>query len=373
MSKPGVETLAELLVTYSTEVKPGDRVMIHANGFDTLDLARAIQDQVIAVGAVPVMKVEDEVSRRRFLQSAPEDTFRGLGEVLLEEMKQVQAYIAIRGTSNAYFMSDVPKQAMEWYSAHIAGPVHIKQRCKHTRWCVLRYPNDSMSQLAQMSTEAFRKFYFSVCCVDYARMAQAVQPLEALMNRTERVRVVSPTTDLSFTKKGIASVPCVGSRNIPDGECFTAPERTSVQGHIQFNVPSMHEGQLYESISLTFEDGKIVKAEAGAQTDRLNAVFAMDEGASYVGEFSLGFNPLILNPMKDTLFDEKIAGSLHMALGACYDEAPNGNSSALHWDLVQIQRPEFGGGEVWFDDVLIRKDGVFVVPALEGLNPEAMK
>src|SRR5690606_5901834 len=205
--------------------------------------------------------------------------------------------------------------------------------------------------------------------LDYAAMSKAMDPLKALMDRTDRVRITGPGTDLTFSIRGIGSVKCDGHRNIPDGEVYTAPVRESVNGTITYNVPSVRGGFTFENVRFRFENGKIVEAEAN-DTKRLNDILDTDEGARYIGEFSIGFNPHILTPMKDTLFDEKIAGSLHFTPGQAYRKADNGNRSAIHWDLVLIQRPEYGGGEIWFDDRLIRKDGRFVVPELEPLNPE---
>src|SRR3989442_12228368 len=191
------------------------------------------------------------------------------------------------------------------------------------------------------------------------------------MDRTDAVRITGPGTDLTFRIKGIGAVPCEGRRNLPDGECFTAPVRDSVNGTLRINTPSLYLGTTYENLNFTFEGGRIVKA-AGAPQDRLEKLLDSDEGARYVGEFSLGFNPYVLQPMKDTLFDEKIAGSFHFTPGQAYTIADNGNRSQIHWDLVVIQRPEYGGGEGWFDDERGRKDGRFVAPELEGLNPEAL-
>jgi aminopeptidase len=319
------------------------------------------------------MHIEDDRHLRRLLLGGTEATFQALGAILLAEMKQAQCYVAIRGQDNVFELADVPKEKLELYDKYIVKPVHIEQRVKRTRWVVMRYPNFSMAQLAQKSTASFQNFYYDVCCLDYAKMSQAVQPLLALMNQTSRVRIVAPQTDLRFSIAGIPAKPCCGDHNIPDGECYTAPVRDSIQGTIFFNTPSIHEGILYNTIQLTFKDGQAVEMKSGANSERLRKVLTADPGASYVGEFALGFNPFILDPMKDILFDEKIAGSIHMAMGACYDEAPNGNESALHWDLIQIQRPEYGGGEIYFDDVLIRKDGLFILPELQNLNPDNLK
>ena len=229
-----------------------------------------------------------------------------------------------------------------------------------------------MAQMADMSTEAFEDFYFNVCCLDYSKMDRAMDALVALMERTDRVRLVAPGTDLSFSIKRLPAVKCAGKLNIPDGEVFTAPVRESVNGVISYNTPSLENGFTYTDIRFEFKDGKIVKATAN-DTVRINQQLDIDAGARYVGEFAIGVNPFITFPMKDTLFDEKIAGSFHFTPGSCYDECDNGNRSSQHWDLVLIQTPEYGGGEMYFDDVLVRKDGRFVLPELECLNPENLK
>jgi aminopeptidase len=226
-----------------------------------------------------------------------------------------------------------------------------------------------MAQQARMSTEAFEQFYFDVATVDYAAMEQALLPLKERMARTDRIRIVGPGTDLRFSIKGIPVVGCSGERNIPDGETFTSPVLDSVEGRLSVNTASLYQGVVFERIVLEFEGGKIVSAEAN-HAERLNRILDADEGARRIGEFSLAFNPRILHPMMDTLFDEKIAGSFHFTPGQAYEEADNGNRSEIHWDLVTIQRPEYGGGEIYFDGELIRKDGRFVVPELAGLNPE---
>jgi aminopeptidase len=231
-----------------------------------------------------------------------------------------------------------------------------------------------MAQAAGMSTEAFEDFYFQVCAgVDYARMAKAQAPLKDLMDKTDRVQITGPGTDLSFSKKGIATIPCAGERNVPDGEIFTCPVRDSVNGVIQFNCETLYRGVVFNNIRLVFKDGRVVEASAGSETNRLNEILDADDGARYIGEWSLAFNPYILKPMKDILFDEKIAGSFHLTPGQAYEEADNGNRSQIHWDMVCIQRPEYGGGEILFDGVVVRKDGLFTLPELQGLNPANLK
>ena len=282
----------------------------------------------------------------------------------------MQSYIAIRGAANATESSDVPSQLMSLYSRTLR-PV-LNYRVNKTRWCVLRWPTPSMAQAAGMSTEAFENLYFDVCTMDYHKMAKAMVPLEKRMRKADKVHLKSPGTDLRFSIKGIGAKMCKGDRNIPDGEVFSCPIKDSVNGMIQFNTPSLYSGTRFENVRLEFQDGKIIKA-TGSNEKRLNEILDTDAGARYIGEFSLGFNPYIQNPMCDILFDEKIAGSLHFTPGQAYEDCDNGNRSAVHWDMVLIQRPEWGGGEVWFDGELIRKDGKFLPKDLIPLNPDKLK
>lgn len=367
MRDPRLQKLAQNLVQYSIDVQPGENVLIDMIGTEH-ELAKCLIEEVAKRGGRPFVETSDRAVLRTMLLHATKEQMEIWSALDLERMKQMQGYIGVRSGENANELADVPEEKMRLYEQIHRNPVHMEQRVKRTKWVVLRYPNASMAQLANQSTEAFENFYFDVCNLDYAKMDKAMDPLQALMKRTDRVRIVSPGTDLTFSIKGIGAKKCSGHRNIPDGEVFTAPVRDSVQGTITYNAPSVYSGVTFQNISLTFENGKIVKAESN-DTARLNEILDMDEGARYIGEFAIGFNPHILHPMNDILFDEKIAGSLHFTPGQAYEETDNGNRSSVHWDLVLIQRPEYGGGEIYFDDVLIRKDGLFVIPELESLNP----
>lgn len=366
------QTLARNLVNYSCEVKEGDKVYIHYFGNDTEDLAKALVKEVYKAKGLPFVHNTEPRVQREMLLNCTEEQLKLMAEIDCAEMSQMDCYIGVRGTDNVSELSDVPAEKMNLYDRLYATPVHHNIRVPKTRWVVLRYPNTAMAQLCNTSTEAFEDFYYDVCTLDYSKMDEAMKPLVDLMNRTDKVRMVGPGTDISFSIKDIPAVPCAGKLNIPDGEVYSAPVRDSINGTITYNTPSLYQGFTFEDISFTFENGKIVKATAN-NTERINEILDIDEGARYVGEFAIGVNPYILKPMKDTLFDEKILGSIHFTPGNCYDDAPNGNVSAVHWDLVWIQRPEYGGGEIYFDDVLIRKDGRFVLPELDCLNPENLK
>lgn len=371
MNDPRYARLAELLVRHSTRVTPGDRVLIEANHVPSRMLT-ALVEAVGAAGGIPVVDVKEPQILRSLLLAGTleqlEERMRLLGELELHRMEQMQAYLSLRGALNITELSDVPPERMALYEKHWQKPVHLERRVKHTRWVVLRWPNPSMAQQANMSTEAFEDFYFRVCLADYAAMEKAARPLVHRMEQADRVRILGPGTDLSFSIRGVGVVSCHGRRNIPDGECFTAPVRDSVEGTIQFNTPTLFRGIPMDKIRLVFRQGRVVEASS-SDTRALESILDSDEGARYLGEFALGFNPHIRQAMRDTLFDEKIRGSLHLALGQCYEETENHNRSSVHWDNVLLQE---GGGEVWFDEVLIRKDGLFLPEDLQGLNPEAL-
>lgn len=364
-----IKTLARGLVNYSVRVKEGDRVYIHYIGGDTEGLARELIKEVYRAKGLPFINHTNDRILRELLLNCSEEQLKIMAEHDCRMMEQMDCYIGVRGSDNVSELSDVPAERMELYEKLYSTPVHHDIRVPKTRWVVLRYPNTAMAQLSGTSTEAFKDFYYQVCNLDYSKMNEAMKVLVSYMERTDEVRLVGPGTDLSFSIKDIPAIPCAGQMNIPDGEVFTAPVRTSVNGKISYNTPSLYQGFTFENVCLEFENGKIVRATAN-NTERINEVFDTDEGARYVGEFAIGVNPYVKKPMKDILFDEKIAGSIHFTPGNCYDDAPNGNQSSIHWDLVLIQREDYGGGEIYFDDVLIRKDGRFVVPELEVLNPE---
>ncbi|MDR0534783.1 MAG: aminopeptidase [Puniceicoccales bacterium] len=360
------EKLARLLTGFSTRLSPGENVLIDAIGVPD-DIVVAIVRAARALGAIPQVNIQHPRVNRALLLGADPAQHVLAEKVELFRMKEMQAYIALRGADNIFENSDIPAPQIRAHASALRTV--IDHRVKKTKWCVLRWPSPSMAQQARMSTEAFEDFYFRVCTLDYARMIPGMAALKEALEKTDQVRITGPGTDLRFSVKGIPANPCGGEKNIPDGEVYTAPVRESVEGVVQYNAPTIYQGTGFTDVRLVFERGKIVEATAN-NTRRLNEILDSDEGARYVGEFALGFNPHILEPMQDILFDEKIAGSFHFTPGQCYDESPNGNNSTVHWDLVCIQRPEYGGGEIYFDGELVRKDGVFLPEPLRQLNRE---
>lgn len=366
LKDPRLAKLAETLVTYSVKMQPGETVMIYSTILAKpliLELLRCIREHQ----GNPIVELSDDEITRELLFSTTEKSLERNYRWLDWKLDDIDCIIHIRASESDYATADVPQEIKRRVSTRM-NPLSGKRLGK--KWVLLNYPTAGNAQKAKMSWEAYADYVFAVSNVDYSRMDKAFLPLKALLERTDKVRIVAPGTDLSFSIKGMPAIPCPGDYNIPDGEIFTAPIRDSVNGTIAYNAPSPQAGTVFSHVTLVFENGKIVKATADQDPALLQSIFDTDEGARYVGEFAIGVNPLVTRPMGDTLFDEKIAGSIHFTPGRCYAECPNGNDSAIHWDLVLVMTPEYGGGELWFDGVLIRKDGRFLLPELEGLNPE---
>jgi len=371
MHDPRLAALADQLVSYSVDVQPGEKIYLEIKGVEALALGRELVRAATQRGAVPFWYYNDEDLARPFVRHAGEAQFEAWGAFHRGIMEQVDAYIAVRGSANPFDFGDVDPERMKWHDLAYWQQVHLGVRLKK-KWCVLRYPNPSMAVLAQQPTEAFADFYFKVCMLDYARLSLAMDPLKELLERTDRVELRGPGTELTFSIRDIPAVKCDGRRNIPDGEIYTAPVRDSMEGVITYNAPSMNKGTLFRNIRFVINGGRIVEATCEGDATKLNRILDTDEGARCFGEFALGLNPHITAPLNDTLFDEKISGSFHLTPGNAYDKADNGNRSAVHWDLVNIQTPEWGGGEIVFDGVVVRRNGLFTLPELQGLNPEGL-
>ena len=365
MHDPRIDQLARQLVRYSTNLKRGEKVLVDLYDVPE-EVGIALVREARGRGAIPFVTVNSLRVSRELLRGATDEQYRLLAKHRMAEMRDMNAYIAVRGSHNIAEWSDVPAGRMDLVQGHTRKV--LRHRVEKTKWCVLRWPHAAMAQQAGMSTEAFEDFYFRVCLLDYRALKPAMNALGRLMTRTDRVHIKGPGTDLEFSIKGIPAIPCGGECNIPDGECFTAPVRDSINGVIAHNAATIYNGIPFDGIVLEFEKGRIVKAQADGKNKEINKILDADNGARHIGEFALGFNPEIREPMRDILFDEKIAGSFHFTPGQAYDEASNGNKSKVHWDMVSIQRSDYGGGEIWFDGKLIRKNGKFLPKALQKLN-----
>lgn len=369
MKDSRIEKLAQNLLKHSINLEKGENILIEIIGMDAIPLAKELIKQTENIGAYPQFNIIDYEIMREILLNCSEEQIKMYAKHDLERMKDMNAYIGIRASNNTAELSGISKEKMELYNKYYTLPVHLEERVKNTRWCILRYPNSSMAQMSNMNTEKFEDFYFNVCTLDYDKMSKAMDNLVELMDRTKNVHIISERTDLTFSIEGIPAEKYMGTFNIPDGEVATAPVKNSIKGYITYNTETRYNGILFNNIKFEFENGKIVKATSN-KTKELNEILDTDEGSRYIGEFALGLNPYIEKPIGDTLFDEKIKGSFHFTPGDSLEESDNGNRSSIHWDIVNIQTKEYGGGEIWFDDVLVRKDGIFVLDELKALNPE---
>lgn len=369
MKDKRIEMLANNLLNYSIELKPNENLLIEVLGEDGIHLAKELIKQAEEMKARPYFNIVNYELLRVMLQNCSEEQIKNYAKYDLEKMKDADAYIGIRASSNIAELSDIDNEKMEMYNKYYTLPVHFEERVKNTKWCILRYPNNSIAQMSNMSLEKFEDFYFNVCNVDYKKMSKAMDNLVNLMNKTDRVHILGKNTDLTFSIKEIPAEKYCGNFNIPDGEVASAPVKDSVNGYITYNTETSYNGKHFNNIRFEFENGKIIKATSN-NDEELNKILDTDEGARYIGEFAIGLNPYVEKPIGDILFDEKVKGSFHFTPGDSLEESDNGNRSSIHWDIVMIQTPEYGGGEIWFDDVLIRKDGMFVLDELLCLNPE---
>lgn len=361
--------LASNLLNHSVKLKKDEKILIEMLGTDCSDLAIELIKQAKEIGAISLFNIIDYKVLKEMLLNCNEEQIIEYAKFDLEKMKAADAYIGIR-SADPKDLDGISKENMDIYNKLYQTPVHFEERVKNTRWCILRYPNESMAKKAKMTLQEFTDFFYNVCTIDYTKMEVAMEPLKKILTNTKNVHIIGPGTDLKFSVEGIPAEKYFGTYNIPDGEVASCPTKYSANGYITYNTETIYNGITFQNIYFELKDGKIIKAEAGNKTKELNEILDTDDGARYIGEFAFGLNPYVKNTMGDTLFDEKVAGSFHFTPGTALEESDNGNRSNIHWDIVCIQTPEFGGGEIYFDDVLVRKDGRFVVSELEGLNPE---
>jgi len=365
-----ITKLAELLVNHSCSLTTGEKVLIesiNAPNEIVISLIRAAK----AAGASPVVIQKDDQLIRELARTCTVDDVKLMARCELAMLKEMDAFISIRGVPNAHEYADVPPDKRSLLLENYIEPVHLQYRNANLKWVALRWPTSAFAQRAGMSTEAFEDFFFEASTLDYAKLEQAMTPLAELLDETDIVRIVGPgDTNLKFSIKGISQYKSAGYHNVPDGELFTAPIKDSIEGRICYNVRSTFYGHTFENICFDFHQGRVVNAVCSQNIDALNKLLEQDDGAAYVGEFAFGVHPLITRPIDDILFDEKMTGTIHLAQGNSYPMCDNGNRSAIHWDLILDQREKMGGGSVFFDDALVRQAGVFVLPQLAALNPQ---
>ncbi|HEX7004423.1 MAG TPA: aminopeptidase [Trueperaceae bacterium] len=362
MVNPMDEKFARLLVRYSCDVKPGENVSLNIHSPAT-DLARALVREVFEAGAKPVLRMEYPEFEHDVLTFAPDSYFDTEPDVELNEIRQIQSWIRVRAPLNTRSLQNVDKSR---YSRRLKRLRPVQDhRLDHTKWVGTMYPTDALAQDAGMSKDEYEKFlYDSMFLFDedpVARWQEQENYQKKLVDRlaqAKEVRIEAEDTDLTLTTGGRTWVNSAGRHNMPCGEIFTGPVESSANGVITYKVPSSVNGVEVENIRLRFEEGKVVEAKAERGDDLLQSQLASDDGARYLGELGIGTNYRIQHPTKQILFDEKIGGTVHLALGSSYTDTGGLNKSAIHWDMVCDLRQ---GGAIYLDGELFQENGQFVI------------
>lgn len=363
-----LKQLAKNIVNHAIDVKENDKVLISAEEMSCVPLIKEILKEIYFNKGIPVVKFTNFEISALLLENMTEENAYFLSQINMADVKKFDCFINIRCSQNDYEEKNVSSNNLKMLGKYLEKSNDIKINKK--RWVLLNYPSILDSYKAKMKYSDFYNYAIDIMSYDYKLMNNDIYPLKELMENTDKVRITGLNTDLTFSIKGMPIIPCTGEKNIPDGEIYTSPIKDSVEGYITYNTPSPYQGNVYNNVRLEFKNGKIINCSCSNEKDnsKLQEIFNTDEGARYIGEFSIGINPLIMHPMGDILFDEKIIGSIHFTPGRAYKDSYNGNDSSIHWDMVLIQRNEYGGGNIYFDDKLVRENGIFVLPELKKLN-----
>lgn len=340
-----LRNLAGVIVNYSLGLKKGENLVLKGHGFDTYPLVKEIYREAVKVGAHVDVRFGTNELGRIFMEEASDEQMKHLTSLDKQVAKSYDAMVQIVGYENRYELTDVDGDKL---AARAVAMKPLGDILQETRWCLLYYPNAASAAVAQRSTEEWEDFVLDSCLLDWKKVEKLEERFIELLKKVSLVRVVGEETDLSVRIKGQKWRACCGRRNLPDGEVFTGPVRDDVNGVIRYNTPSHYSGHDFGWVKLWLEKGKVVKEESDNLAG-LQEILATDKGARFFGEFAFGLNKNIKKPTKMILFDEKMEKSLHMALGKCYKECPNGNDSAIHWDL--IFRFKEAKAKIYFDGV----------------------
>jgi aminopeptidase len=367
MADPRVEAVARILVDYSVNVQPGEFVRIEGTPEGT-PLILAIYQRVLERGGHPWLRLTLDEALEIFYKTASDEQLTFVPAVSRQLIEDVDADIGIWTETNTKALTNVdPAKQSRAQAARRPLSDRFLERAakKELKWTGTAYPTQAFAQDAEMSLREFEDFVYSAALVHEAdpiaawrAVSREQQKLIDWLADKDQVRLVGPDTDLTLSIKGRIWVNCDGHENFPDGEIFTGPIEDSANGQVRFTYPACYAGREVEDVRLWFEQGKVVKATAAKNEEFLRTMLDTDEGARFLGEFAFGTNQGVQRFTKNILFDEKIGGTVHMALGTGYPETGSTNRSAIHWDMICDLRQ---GGEVWVDGVLFAKDGRFVI------------
>lgn len=349
-----IEELAKIIVNYSTRVKAGDRVRIVCEGLEGLPLVKELHKQCLLKKARHVeYELREPAITKDFLFIADDRQLSYIPSEYLTIIQKTDVYIWIGAPSNTRELASIDGRKSALYRKALT-PLR-EERLKNTRWCALLYPTIGLAQDANMSLDELTAFFFRACLRDWEKEKAKIKPLKKRLDSCKLVKITGEGTELTFTFSDRKSVVCAGEVNLPDGELFTAPDRESVEGTILFNMPADYQGKRFHDVQLHFKKGKVIKATSRNDVDELMKILDTDKGSRYLGEFAIGLNRQINRQFFNPLFDEKIFGTIHVAIGHCYPQADNGNKSAIHWDLVYSLR---NGAKLFFDDKEVSIDKI---------------
>jgi len=367
MSDPRAEKLAQVLVNYSIGVKPGDRVLVQG-GTVAAPLLKAVVKEILLAGGFPLTIAQVPDISRLAYEYGSDEQLQHIPEPMKVVFETYDSVISLMSAENTKAMSGIPPEKMALVSqaqSSLFGTMMKRTAEGSFRWVGTLYPTNAYAQDAEMSLDEYADFVYGACLPDmddpvgYWRGVEAKQQkIVDWLNPKNTIRVEAPGVDLRMSIEGRTFVNCCGERNMPDGEVFTGPVEDSVEGHVRFSYPTTYQGRKLEGVELRFEKGKVVEASAEKGEDFLLKTIDTDKGSRYVGEFAIGTNKGITRATGNTLFDEKINGSFHMALGRGMPETGSKNESGIHWDMVCSL---VDGGKIWADDELFYENGKFKI------------
>ncbi len=354
MADQRIKRLAEILTGYSIRIKKGDIIRLNF-GIAAKELAHECYKLILRKGALPVTHVIVPGFAYSFYEFAGERQIKRITKSAFSEAKESAGSISIGAENNTKeFTNIIPKKlALRSKAVNPLSEIYLKKN----NWVGCEFPTDALAQEAEMSLSEFEDFLYNATNIDWAKESKRQDKVKKLLDKGKEVRIVSKDTDITFSIKGRTGIKCCGKRNMPDGEVYAAPVENSVNGYIRYTFPAIKSGKVVEDVYLEFKHGSVIRATAKKNQDFLKAMIATDKGSKYLGEFGIGLNYNIKKFIRNTLFDEKIGGTIHLALGMAYKRGGGRNESAIHWDMIKDMR---NGGALYIDGKLVQKNGRFV-------------
>lgn len=363
---------ADVLVDYSTKVQKGDLVVIRATSYLAENLIKSVYKKVLQKGAHPLLRTSICDLSDIFIKYASDEQLDYVDPISKLEYEKVDKYISIGAPLNVKNMAraDKSKMARRSKATRELSELLLSRSAEGSAsWVIADVPTHALAQEAKMSFDEYSEFLFNACFLNLddpvaklLEMDKEQTRIAKYLNEKSKIRIVGEKTDITFSTKGRKWVSCSGLNNYPDGEIFTSPVEDSAQGEIYFDFPAIYRGNEAHKIHLKLEKGKVVEAHAEKGEEFLLSMLDMDDGSRFVGEIAIGTNEMVQDVTGNILFDEKIGGSIHMALGASYPETGGKNTSGLHWDIIKNMKGMNGNeGEIYADDVLIYKGGKFII------------